>query len=118
MSIETTLYSTLAGSSGVTDLVSTRIYPNPAPEDAAKPLISYMMVAGSRISTLPGVSDAVRKRIQINCHANTYSSAKAVAAAVVAALEGNGYLELEFDLYYDATTQTHTVAVDWSFMTA
>ena len=115
MSIETTLYSTLAGNSGVTDLVSTRIYPNFAPEDAEYPLIAYQVVSGSRISTLQGVSDAVRKRIQISCHANTYSSAKAIAAAVVAALEGNGYLELEYDLF-DSATQLHTVAVDWSFM--
>lgn len=115
MSIETDLYSTLSTDSGVTALISTRIYPNPAPEGAQKPLISYQLVAGSRISTIPGTGDATRKRIQINCHANTYSSAKAVAAAVEAALEGNGYLELEYDLY-DPTTQTHTVAVDWGFM--
>lgn len=115
MSIETNLYTTLSNDAGVTALVGTRIYPNPAPEGAEKPLISYFVVAGSRFQTIPGVGDATRKRIQINCHANTYSSAKAVAAAVISALEGDGYLDLEFDIY-DPDTQTHTVAVDWSFI--
>ena len=115
MTIETDLYTTLTGDAGVTALISDRVYPNPAPEGAAKPLCAYQVVTGSRITTIPGTGDAIRKRIQINCHANTYSSAKAVAAAVVSALEGSGYLDLEFDLY-DPTTQTHTVAIDWSFM--
>ena len=115
MSIETTLYTTLTGDAGVSALVSTRVYPNPAPEGASKPLVSYFVVSGTRITTIPGVGDATRKRVQINCHANTYSSAKAVAAAVIAALEGDGYLELEYDLY-DPDTQTHTVVIDWSFM--
>ena len=115
MSIETDLYSTLTGDAGVSSLVGTRVYPNPAPEGASKPLISYQLVAGTRISTIPGTGDAIRKRIQINCHANTYSSAKAVAAAVISALESDGYLELEYDIY-DPDTQTHTIAVDWAFM--
>lgn len=115
MSIETTLYSTLTNDATVASLVSNRVYPNPAPEGAIKPMVSYSVIAGSRITTIPGTGDAVRKRIQINCNANTYSSAKSVAAAVIDALEGNGYLEQEFDIY-DAVTQTHTVAVDWVFM--
>ena len=115
MTIETDLYATLAGDSTVAGIVGTRIYPSVAPESAALPRIDYMNVAGSRINTLPGVSDMIRKRLQINCHALTYAAAKSLSAAVIAALEGDGYLELEFDLY-DATTQTHTAIVDWSFL--
>ena len=115
MSIETTLYSTLTGDSGVTALVDTRVYPNLAPEGAAHPLVTYQVVSGGREATIPGVGDAVRKRIQLSCHANTYSSAKAVAAAVIAALEGDGYCEMEYDLY-DPSTQTHSTIVDWAFL--
>jgi hypothetical protein len=64
---------------------------------------------------MPGVGDAIRKRIQIDCHASTYAAAKGIAIAVIAALEGNGYQELEYDLY-DSETRLHTVVVDWSFM--
>ena len=116
MSIETDLYSTLSNDSGVTAICSTRIYPNPAPESAARPLVSYQMVSGERILDLPGTSNSIRKRIQINCHADTYSGAKTLAAAVFSALEGDGYMEFEVDLY-DPQTQTHTVAIDWSFLT-
>ena len=115
MSIETTLYSTLSNNAGVVALVSTRIYPVLAPESAALPYVDYQNVAGSRISTLPGVGDAIRARIQMNCNATTYAGAVALADAVIAALAGDGYLELEYDLY-SSETQTHTRIVDWSFM--
>ena len=115
MSIETDLYATLSTDSGVTALCSTRIYPNLAPEGTAFPYITYQMVAGTRISTIPGIGDMIRKRIQISCHANTYSESKSVGTAVESALEGGGYLSLEHD-FYDPGTQVHTAIVDWSFM--
>lgn len=115
MSIEAELFTALSTNSGVSSLVGSRIYPSRAPDSAQRPLIVYQLVAGTRVATLPGVGDAVKKRIQVSCHADTYSAAKSVAAAVISALEGNGYLELELDLH-DPTTQSHTVVVDWSFM--
>ena len=115
MSIETDLYATLSGNAGVTAICSTRIYPNLAPESASNPLIVYSMVTGNNISTITGVGDMERKRIQINCNGNTYAEAKSLAAAVQSALSGNGYLEFQFD-QYDSQTQTHTTFVDWSFL--
>ena len=115
MSIETDLYSTLTNDATVASLVGTQVFPNDAPENAANPLIVYAVISGSMIDTIPGVGDARRKLVQVDCHANTYSSAKAVAAAVISALEGGGYMQGEFD-QYDPTTQTHTVSIDWAFM--
>lgn len=115
MSIETDLYTALSGAAGVTSLVSTRIYPNRRPEGATKPAIEYSTIIGTRDSTLSGSGDPDHKMIQISCHADTYASAKSVAQAVYAALEGNGYQESEVDLY-DWETQTHTVALTWRFM--
>jgi hypothetical protein len=115
MTIETDLYTTLSNNAGVTALVGTRIYPILAPESATRPYIAYQVITGTRISTITGVDDATRKRIQMSCHADTYSEAKSVSAAVYAALEGDGYLDLEYDSY-DAEVQIHTVIVDWSFM--
>lgn len=115
MSIESTLYSTLSTTAGVTSLVSTRIYPQVAPESAALPYIVYSTITGERIHTLPGVGNMERKTIQVDCNATSYSGAKALAAAVIAALEGDGYLQSEYDLY-DDTTQTHSVFIGWSFL--
>lgn len=115
MSIETTLYSTLAADSTVSAIVGTKIYPNPAPQGTAKPMISYFVVSGTREHTLTGVGDMQRKLIQVNCHADTYSGAKTLANAVIGALEGDGYMTNYIDLY-DPQVQTHTVAIDWSFL--
>jgi len=115
MSIETDLYATLSGNAGVTAICSTRIYPNLAPESASNPLIVYSMVTGNNISTITGVGDMKRKRIQINCNADTYAVSKSLSEAVEAALEGNGYLEFLFE-QFDDVTKTHTVFVDWSFL--
>ena len=116
MTIETDLYTTLSNDAGVAAICSTRIYPNLAPESAALPFITYQVVAGGKLSTITGVDDATRKRIQINCNADTYAESKSLSSAVFDALEGDGYLELEFDTY-DSTVQIHTVILDWSFMT-
>ena len=115
MSIETALYATLSAASGVTALVSTRIYPNLVPEDTANPCIEYSLISGTKLHTLAGSNDMRRAVIQISCHADTYASAKAVADAVIAALQGNGYQQSSFE-FYDSDTQTHTATVDWAWL--
>ena len=115
MSIETDLYTTLSNDAGVTAICSTRIYPGMAPESVTLPYITYQMVSGERIDTVTGVGDMTRKRIQINCNADTYAIAKSLSAAVIAALEGDGYLELEYELY-NSQTQIYMLTVDWSFL--
>jgi len=115
MSIETDLYSTLSNDAGVTAICGTRIYPSLAPESAALPFITYQLITGGRLSTITGVDDMTRKRIQINCNADTYAESKSLSAAVYAALEGNGYVDLEFDTY-DSKVQIFTAIIDWSFL--
>ena len=121
MTIVTDLYSTLNADAGVRAIVGeatspqhSRIYPNLAPESASKPHITYSVVSGTRIDTLPGVGDMERQRIQISCHEKTYEAAQALADAVYSALEGDGRQDLRIDLY-DAVTQTHTTHIDWVF---
>ncbi|MDB4312006.1 DUF3168 domain-containing protein [bacterium] len=115
MSIETDLYATLSTDAGVIALCGTRIYPNLAPESAARPYITYQVITGGKLSTITGVDDMTRKRIQLNCNADTYAESKSLSDAVFTALEGNGYLENDFDTY-DSTVQIHTVILDWSFL--
>ena len=115
MTIETDLYSTLSGDAGVSALVSTRIYPNLAPESAGNPLLVYSTVAENRVDTLPGTNDMRRSMMQISCHADTYAAAKGLAEAVFTALAGNGYLESAVD-FYQPDIQVHTVAITWRFL--
>ena len=116
MSVETDLYSTLSNDAGVSALVSTRIYPNLAPENAGQPYVIYSVVTVDRYHTLKGDGDPANKRLQLECVDDGYEGAKALATAVIAALQGNGYQQSEYDLY-DATTQLHSIFVDWSFIT-
>jgi len=116
VSVETDLYTTLSAASGVTALVSTRLYVGFAPENATLPYIVYSLVGTDRLATLPSVGDPARKRMQIECVGATYASAEAVAAAVVSALTQNGYQQSAYSLY-DDITQRHSYLVDWSFIT-
>lgn len=114
MTIETDLYATLMAASGVT-AITTAITFDLAEENVSKPYIVLNLVSGTKIDTLTGVSDMDRKVMQISCRGDTRSSVKTLAAAVIAALEGNGYKQLEID-YYDPDTRTYSTIVDWSYL--
>jgi hypothetical protein len=115
VSVETDLYTTLSAASGVTTLVSTRLYVGYAPENATLPYVVYSLVGTDRLATLPSVGDPARKRMQIECVGTTYASAETVAAAVITALTQNGYQQSAYSLY-DDITQRHSFLVDWSFI--
>lgn len=115
MTVETDLYDTLAAAAGVTALVSTRIYPIKAPESATQPYIVYSLIQADRFDTLAGSGDPALYRFQIECIGTTYASSKSVAAAVIAALQGNGYEQSQYDIY-DDVAQRHSRFVDWTFI--
>lgn len=115
MTIETTLYTLLSTASGVTSLVSTRIYPLVAPQDAALPYVTYQVVSTEAHNQLSGAAPSERKVVQINCISNTYANAKAIAEAVKTALVNNGYLTGGGDDYF-SETQNHRVMLDWSLI--
>jgi hypothetical protein len=76
----------LLATSGVTSLVSTRISPGRRPQAGALPSISVNSISGAPVYTDDGEAGLAYGRIEIDCWAETYSSAKAVARAVKAAL--------------------------------
>jgi len=85
--IEDALYSRLSGFAGLTALVGTRIYPLKLEPGAALPAVSFQLIDAERdrLSGQDGVDHAAR--FQLDSWADTYESAKAVAAQVVAALD-------------------------------
>jgi len=93
---------------------SSRIYPGVAPESATLP---YIECHGTDepISTLSGVGDPHREDIQFSCYATTYDGAQALATAVHAALQGNGYQNFRSS-GYDERTKLHGVFMGWSFI--
>jgi hypothetical protein len=89
--IEAGVYSFLSTTTGITNLVGTRIYPVRAPErlagELALPVLVYQKISGPSEHTKDGSAHFAFPRFQFTCWAPKYSDAKAVRTAVQAALE-------------------------------
>jgi len=121
VSILNDLYDTLNADAGVRAIVGqatspqqSKIYPGHA-DDVDRPFITFNLVSGTRLHTLPGVSDMERQLVQIDCYETTSNRAELLADAVFAALEGSGYLQNRTNIYFD-DTQTFRAIIDWSFL--
>jgi hypothetical protein len=84
--MEEGIIAKLLATSGVTDLVSQRVSPGRRPQASALPAITLTTISGAPVYTDDGESGLASASIEINCWGETYSSAKAVARAVKAAL--------------------------------
>lgn len=85
---ETILVARLKAVTGVTDLVSTRIWPGYRKEGTALPAVVYEMTGEEVINFAGGTTGTAETHITLSCIASTYSGAKALAAAVATALSG------------------------------
>jgi hypothetical protein len=107
----------------ITDLIDERLYPNVAPQDAAKPTLVYQIVDTQHISSRSGSSNLARTLFQFTCEDETYSGAKALALAVRQAWEdyrNQDIVEMRIDGAlitgeldeYSETHATHVVRLD------
>lgn len=104
MSAETTLYARLSGVSGVTSLVSTRIYPDVLPENCTYPAVVFARSNTEPMVTLGGALVASTVSIAIGAWAKTRTTADAVADAVVAAFVGTDFYLSGREAAYDPET--------------
>lgn len=88
MAIESSLRTYLLTKSGITNLVSTRIYPLARPQNSALPAIVYQRITGGHEHMIAGAAGNANPVIQIDCLAASYSAAKSVAEQVRQALQG------------------------------
>lgn len=86
MSAGQAIYAKLIATTGVTDLVGTRIYPLELPQDVTYPAIRYQQVSGPRSHVMGADTGTVDGRFQVDAFATTYSGAKALAAQIRLAL--------------------------------
>lgn len=99
--IEDGLYSLLSSNADVAALCGTRIYPLILPADPVLPCITYQRISTVPQYTMDGPTGFITARVQIDLWADSYSSAKALASAVQAVLDGftgtlsNGVLVLD-----------------------
>lgn len=87
MSAETELYAVLSGSSGLTALVGTRIYPDILPEETSLPAVVYSRTGTQPIATIHGGNCGEFADLQISAWGKTRVSASAVADQVDVALQ-------------------------------
>jgi hypothetical protein len=126
MLIEQAIKKELMDASGVTDLISTRLYYVRAPQDVTKPYVVFFKVSGPREYSHDGASELANPRFQFSCFATTYYEAKQIVTAIRTVLEGfdgmmggDGGVSVggcfcvnETDIYEDDTDLFH-VAVDY-----
>lgn len=98
--VEKVLYYLLKEDVDVKALVGTRIYPVNIPQAASMPAIVYEQTAGPREHTMAGPIGMVAAGFNINCWAETYGGADALADKVRILLDG-----------YDSTVGTVYVYV-------
>lgn len=87
MSIESVIYDRATGHAGLSALVSTRVYPNVAPQNVTVPFVTYRRVSAVRPSGFGSDVGIVEARFQFDMYATTYSGARAVAEQVRAAFQ-------------------------------
>ena len=86
------IYSILAAHTGVTTLVSTRIYPDFVPlqeeeGDTVHPCIMFQCISDVAVNSQTGRSSFKDARVQVNCYGLTKDSAQLVRLAATNALE-------------------------------
>lgn len=122
--MEGSLVAQLLATSGVTTLVGQRIYPHVAPQGTLLAYVTYEAISKRIVHDHAGTVGLTEARISYLCHAPTYAGAKAIAAAILAALDrkrgtiqstvfGAILSESEADAGYDDDLKMHVVAVDF-----
>lgn len=109
MSAEADVVTALAAS-GVTALVSTRVYPDAIPQEADLPAIVYYRADTAFITMIDGSISLERAQMAIGCYAATRSAAEAVANAAKVALMAEGFIPQARKGDFDTETESYIVA--------
>lgn len=112
MHIEEALYAHLTGDAGVAAAFGTRIYPNEAPQEAARPYAVYARVGDEIESHAGGVGGLSSTMIQVTVWADTYPGAKSASKAIIDAVIGfKGKMPGETGVDVDAVFVTERMDV-------
>ena len=85
---ESDVYQLLKSNVAIKALINERVYPLVAPQNVAKPYITYQVVTGLKLKCMGGKIYQGDYRMQLDCFSLTYSNVKAISKAVENALEG------------------------------
>ncbi len=114
------VYSVLTADSAVAALLGTRVYPDVLPQASSMPACATQVVAERTIDTLTGPTELRLATVQVDCYAQAFDDAQAVADAVAAALNAQAAFDFSAqqvsrrDLYEDAHGGLHRVSLEFS----
>jgi hypothetical protein len=90
MGIEAGIYSRLSGSTAITALVGTRVYPQVVPQGASYPNIRFAIITDEVVHGMSGPTTLRQASLQIDCYSqNSYSGSISIAEAVMNQLNTN-----------------------------
>lgn len=112
MSAESDLYTILSGYAALTNLVSTRIYPDAMPEEVAYPAVVFSRAGTEPIVTIGSQMVGEFVSLHIECWAETRTSADAVADAAVAGLLAAGEQHTGRAAGFDPETGLFATTID------
>lgn len=81
------VYGLLSAATGVTNVTSTRIYPDTVPQNAAFPYVVFQVIGTQPTDSKDGVSKLDVVRIQVDCYSTDYDTTDTLSTAVRAALD-------------------------------
>lgn len=90
-SIRSALFSYLSGKTGVTAIVGTspvRLYPLARPQGGELPAMTYARVTGGHDHNLTAASGTAIPTFELDCFAETYAEADALAEAIRQVMQG------------------------------
>ena len=110
------VYPLLAASSALTAIIADRLWPITAPQTTPRPYLVWTPVGVSTEQYFTSPDDVDYDRVSIDCWADDFAAADAMARAARAALSGHGYLASGFS-DYEAETALYRCTFDWAFVT-
>ena len=113
MNIGKAVYGILSGTTAVTDIVGTKIFPEIAEQETAVPFVVYQVQSVQPEDTHDGPSKLDEVRVEVLCYDDAYNGAADLASAVRGALDRvrgtyNGvnvesvqFNDVDFEIEYD-----------------
>ena len=113
MNIGKAIYGILSGTTAVTDIVGTKIFPEIAEQETAVPFVIYQVQSVQPEDTHDGPSKLDEVRVEVLCYDDAYNGAADLASAVRAALdrvsgtynsvnvESVQFNDVDFEIEYD-----------------
>lgn len=87
ISIEDVMRTYLLTNSTITGLITDRIFPQQAPQNATFPYVVYHRISNIVLRHLGGRAGVSHSRIQLDCYARKYSEAKVLRDAIISLID-------------------------------